>query len=345
MAKLTLPPEEWVRPGHSACPGCAAALAVRLLLKGLGPRTVVSVPASCWTVIATSYPTTALGVPMLDTPIESTGASLSGLRAACVALGLEDVNVVGLAGDGGTADIGLQALSGMLERGTDAIYVMYDNEAYMNTGVQRSGATPRGAWTTTTPVGATAHGKPEPKKDVMGIVLAHRPVYAATVNPSFPEDFVAKVQKARPLHGPRFFHVLSPCPPGWKYDSADTITLGRLATDTGIFPLYEVEGDRWRVTRRYTQLRPVEEYLGRQGRFAHLGPSELEEIQTRVTASWKELLRRETESARPTPAPASPPEPLAPRPLAPRPRSEPPKGAAGVPAPVARSSSKARDQG
>ena len=152
MARLTIPAVELMRSGHSACPGCGATLVMRYLLKGLGERTVVTVPACCWTVIGTPFPTTALDVPMLDCAFEATGASISGLRAAADVMGLEDVTIVGFAGDGGTADIGLQALSGMLERRTDGIYVMYDNEAYMNTGVQRSGATPEGAWTTTTPV-------------------------------------------------------------------------------------------------------------------------------------------------------------------------------------------------
>ncbi|EQD61311.1 thiamine pyrophosphate binding domain-containing protein, partial [mine drainage metagenome] len=156
---------------------------------------------------------------------------------------------MGFAGDGGTVDIGLQSLSGMLERGTNAIYVMYDNEAYMNTGVQRSGATPMGAWTTTTPVGKQARGKTEQQKDIMAIVLAHQPAYAATLNPSFPEDYVAKAEKAREVRGTRFLHVYAPCPPGWRYSSEQTIHLGRLATDTGIFPLYEVEDGQYRITR------------------------------------------------------------------------------------------------
>ena len=214
MVRLTIPSQELMFSGHAACPGCGPALAMRLLLKGLGPRTLVSIPACCWTVIGTPYPTTALHVGVLDNPIESTGASISGLRAAADAMGMKDVNVVGFAGDGGTADIGLQALSGMLERRTNAIYVMYDNEAYMNTGVQRSGATPWGAWTTTTPTTSGLHGKPEAKKDVMGIVLAHRPAYAATLNPSFPEDFDRKVERARDIEGPRFFHIYAACPPG-----------------------------------------------------------------------------------------------------------------------------------
>ncbi len=293
MARLTIPAQELMYSGHAACPGCGPALAMRLLLKGLGPRTILSIPACCWTVIATPYPTTALGVAMLDNPIESTGASISGLRAAADAMHLDDVEVVGFAGDGGTADIGLQSLSGMLERRTNAIYVMYDNEAYMNTGVQRSGATPRGAWTTTTPVGGGLHGKPEPKKDVMAIVLAHHPAYAATLNPSFPEDFDRKVERARSIEGPRFFHVFSPCPPGWKFDSAETVALGRLATDSGIFPLYEVVDDRLRLTRKIGELKPVTEYLAAQGRFRHLSPEETARIQSEVRAEWDRLLRRE----------------------------------------------------
>jgi pyruvate/2-oxoacid:ferredoxin oxidoreductase beta subunit len=276
---------------------------MRLLLKGLGPRTILSIPACCWTVIATPYPTTALGVGVLDNPIESTGASLSGLRAAANALGYEDLNVVGFAGDGGTSDIGLQALSGMLERQTDAIYVMYDNEAYMNTGVQRSGSTPENAWTMTTLVQGSSRGKAEPKKDIMAIVLAHRPAYAATLNPSFPEDFERKVERARRLKGARFLHIFSPCPPGWRFSSERTIAIGHLATDCGVFPLYEVEDGKLRITRKGGELKPVAEYLRTQGRFAHLLPEDFERIQTRVRDDWELLLKRERESqgARSTP--------------------------------------------
>jgi 2-oxoisovalerate ferredoxin oxidoreductase beta subunit len=295
MAKLTIPSQELMYAGHSACPGCGPALAMRLLLKGLGPRTIVSVPACCWTVVDTPYPTTALRVGFLDNPIEATGASLSGLRAAADALGMKDVNIVGFAGDGGTVDIGLQALSGMLERRTNAIYVMYDNEAYMNTGIQRSGATPWGAWTTTTPVSGRLHGKPEQKKDIMAIVLAHRPIYAATLNPSFPEDFDRKVERARDLVGPRFFHVLTPCPPGWKFDSAQTIALGRLATDTGLFPLYEVVDGQLHITRKTGELKPVAEYFAAQGRFRHFTPTDIERIQAQVRSDWQRLLQRERE--------------------------------------------------
>ncbi len=293
MARLTIPAEELMRSGHSACPGCGATLVMRYLLKGLGNKAIVTVPACCWTVIATPFPTTALDVPMLDCAFEATGASISGLRAAADQLGLKDVTIVGVAGDGGTADIGLQALSGMLERRTDGIYLMYDNEAYMNTGVQRSGATPEGAWTTTTPVGEASRGKPEPKKDIMAIVVAHRPAYAATVNVAFPEDFVKKVQKAKAIKGPRFFHALAPCPPGWRYSAEKTIEVGRLATDTNVFPLYEVEDGKYRLTRKLGVAKPVTEYLKAQGRFSHLNAEEIARLQAEVDTSWKRLLALE----------------------------------------------------
>ncbi|HLA46381.1 MAG TPA: thiamine pyrophosphate-dependent enzyme [Thermoplasmata archaeon] len=293
MARLTIPAEELMRPGHSACPGCGATLVMRYLLKGLGPNTIVTVPACCWTVIGTSFPTTALSVPMIDCAFEATGASVSGLRAAADALGLTDVTIVGFAGDGGTADIGLQALSGMLERRTDAIYLMYDNEAYMNTGNQRSGSTPLGAWTTTTPVDAGSRGKLESKKDMMAIVAAHRPAYAATVNIAFPEDFVRKVEKAKRITGSRFFHALAPCPPGWRYSAEKTIALGRLATDVNVFPLYEVVDGRYRITRKLGRVKSVAEYLKAQGRFSHLTENEIAAIQSEVDAKWKRLLELE----------------------------------------------------
>ncbi len=293
MARLTIPAEEYMRAGHSACPGCAATLVMRYMLKGLGPNTIVTVPACCWTVIGTPFPTTAIDVPMVDCAFEATGASVSGLRAAADALGMKDVTILGFAGDGGTADIGLQALSGMIERGTDGIYVMYDNEAYMNTGIQRSGATPRGAWTSTTPVDERSRGKGEVKKDIMAIIAAHQPAYAATVNVAFPEDFLKKVLKAKDIHGPRFFHAFSPCPPGWKYPPEKTIAIGRLATDTNVFPLYEIEAGKYRITRKLGAAKPVDRYLKAQGRFSHLTAGEISTIQADVDSRWKRLLELE----------------------------------------------------
>ncbi len=282
MARLTIPAEELMTPGHLGCPGCGATLAMRYLLKGLGPRTILTVPACCWAVMSGPFPRTCVRVPFLDCAFEATGASIAGLRAGLDARGIRDVTVVGFAGDGGTVDIGLQSLSASLERGVDAIYVMYDNEAYMNTGVQRSGATPWGAWTTTTPVG---RAKPQEKKDIMAIVAAHRIPYAATASVAFPEDFVKKVERAKGIHGPRFFHVLAPCPPGWKYAPEETVRLGRLAVDTRTFPLYEIEFGRYRITRKAGK-KPVSEYLAKQGRFAHLTQQDVEEIQRRVDERW-----------------------------------------------------------
>jgi len=181
----------------------------------------------------------------------------------------------------------------MLERQTDAIYVMYDNEAYMNTGVQRSGATPRGARTTTTPVTRTSRGKGEIKKDIMGIVAAHDPAYAATVNIAFPEDFVRKVEKAKAIRGPRFFHAFAPCPPGWGYSAEQTIALGRLATDTNVFPLYEIEAGRYRISRKLGRAKPVADYVRAQARFGHLTPDEVAAIQAEVDGRWKRLVELE----------------------------------------------------
>ncbi len=293
MARLTIPAEELMTPGHLGCPGCGATLAMRYLLKGLGPRTILTVPACCWAVMSGPFPMTCVRVPFLDCAFEATGASIAGLRAGLDARGIKDVTVVGFAGDGGTVDIGLQSLSASLERGVDAIYVMYDNEAYMNTGVQRSGATPWGAWTTTTPVG---RAKAQEKKDIMAIVAAHRIPYAATASVAFPEDFVKKVEKAKGIHGPRFFHVLAPCPPGWKYAPEETVRLGRLAVDTHTFPLYEIEFGRYRITRKAGR-KPVSEYLAKQGRFAHLTQQDVEEIQRRVDERWAWLEAMERGSA------------------------------------------------
>ncbi len=291
--KLSLPREELVVGGHLGCLGCGAALAMRYLLKGLGPRTILSIPACCWAVLAGGYPTSFLNVPFFNTAFESTGASISGIRAALEVRGIEDVAVVGFAGDGGTADIGLQALSGMMERGDDCIYVMYDNEAYMNTGIQRSGSTPIGAWTTTTPVGEQARGKEQWKKDMMGIVLAHRIPYAATASIGFPEDLVKKAQKAKEIEGPRFIHILSPCPPGWRYDSEKTVELARTAVDSLVFPLYEVVSGVYRITRRPRNPKPVADYLELQNRFSHITEEMVKQFGEEVERVWETLLNME----------------------------------------------------
>ncbi|MEW6488124.1 MAG: thiamine pyrophosphate-dependent enzyme [Thermodesulfobacteriota bacterium] len=272
--------------GHLACPGCGAAIAMRFLLKGLNEKAVVALPACCWSIIAGPFPYSALRVPILHTAFETGGAVASGIRAALDARGETETQVVTWAGDGGTFDIGLQALSGAAERNEDLLYVCYDNEAYMNTGVQASGATPPGAWTTTTPTGSPKRTR---KKDIMQILAAHRIPYAATASIAYPEDLVRKVQKAVALHGTKFLHIYATCPTGWKVASEVSVRLARLAVQTRIFPLYEVEdGERYTIN-----LEPVgylvDAYFEAQGRFRHLGREDLDRIQGQVDRDWDRL--------------------------------------------------------
>lgn len=289
MAKLPLPPDELVDGGHVACHGCGAALAMRLLLKGLGPRTSLVIPACCWAVIPGPMPGSCLQVPTVFSPFETTAAFATGIQRAMRQQGITDVNVVGFAGDGGTADIGIQALSGAAERNEDFIYVCYDNEAYMNTGIQRSGSTPIGAWTTTTPERLT---KGTQKKDMPAIMAAHGIPYVATLNPSFPEDFVAKAQKAKAIKGTRYLHILADCPTGWRHDPARMVEVGRLATTSRVWPLYEVENGVTRLSRMPHKPVPVKDYLSAQGRFDGLTPDQIADYQKHIDARWDALVAR-----------------------------------------------------
>lgn len=283
-----IPEREHMHPGHLACPGCGASLAMRLALKALGERTMVVVPACCWSIIAGPYPTSAVDVPLFHTAFETAAATASGLRASLAMQGQDDVTVMAWAGDGGTFDIGLQALSGAAERNEDILYVCYDNEAYMNTGIQRSGATPEGAWTTTTPQGGV---KTRPKKDIVRILAAHGIPYIATANVAHPDDLVDKFQKAQGIDGTKFIHVFSPCPPGWKIDSDESIEVARLAVDTKVFPLYEIaDGERVTINVEPKGL-PVGAYFRAQGRFRDLGDEALEQIQAEVERRWQRLTR------------------------------------------------------
>ena len=283
-----IPSRELMLSGHLACQGCGAALAMRYVLKALGEETIAVIPACCWTIIAGAFPYSALRVPLFHTAFETAASAAAGIKAGLEILGKGDITVLAWAGDGGTFDIGLQALSGAAERNDDIIYVCYDNEAYMNTGIQRSSATPWRAWTTTTP---TRHPKDEPKKDMMAIMAAHRIPYAATASPAYPEDLIRKVKKAKAIRGTKFIHIISPCPPGWKSASELSVKLARLAVQTKIFPLYEVEeGLKWRINLEPKGL-PVEEYLKLQGRFQHLSPEEVRKIQETVDAEWERLKR------------------------------------------------------
>ena len=293
MSINTIPREELLLKGNASCPGCGATLILRYMLKALGPKTMLVIPACCTSVIAGPYPWTAFKVPTLHIAFAASAAAGSGMSEALEKMGMNDVNVVVWAGDGGTVDIGIQALSGAAERGHNMIYVCYDNEAYMNTGIQRSGSTPYGAWTTTTPKGNRSL-----KKDVPSIVMSHRVPYVATVNPAFINDLMSKFKKASRIRGFKYIHALSPCPPGWRYDSSLTIKVAREAVLTGMWILYEWENGVFRLTGPSKTLldrrrrRPVEEYLKLQGRFRHLTREEVKRIQEQVDESWRRIEER-----------------------------------------------------
>lgn len=290
----TLPEQELLLPGHVACPGCGASLAMRYALKALGDQTMVIIPACCWSIIAGPFPYSSLETPIYHTAFETTGAVASGVCAALKVLGKKGITVMGWAGDGGTFDIGIQALSGAVERNEDFIYVCYDNEAYMNTGIQRSSATPWLAWTTTTPV---SHPKDEPKKDIVAIMAAHRIPYAATATLAYPEDLIRKFQKAKSIRGAKFIHLLSPCPPGWRSEASDTVRLTRLAVQSKIFPLYEVErGQQYTITVRPEPEVSVREYMRLQGRFRHLREEQIQMVQELVDEDWARLVKKVEDS-------------------------------------------------
>ena len=320
MAKLTIPSEELLTGGHVACQGCGAALAMRLLLKGLGSDTVLVIPACCWAVIPGPMPGSCLNVSTVFSAFEATAAMASGVKAGLRRTGRGNTTVVAFAGDGGTADIGIQALSGAAERDEDILYVCYDNEAYMNTGIQRSGLTPPAAWTTTTPKGLE---KRTGKKDMPEIMAAHGISYVATANPSFPEDLVAKAKKAREMKGTRYLHILADCPTGWKHDPAKMVDVGRLATTSLIWPLYEIENGVFRITWAPASPHPVEKYLRSQGRFRQMSPADIEEIQRRVDARWKTLKARESPAAAGHVEKAVPPTGPVHRPMKPLPQLPP----------------------
>ena len=283
---------EYMCSGHVGCPGCGAAIAMRFVLKALGDKTMMVIPACCWSIIAGPYPQSTLKIPVLHTAFETGGAAASGVRAAQDIKGDTETTVVTWAGDGGTFDIGFQALSGAVERNEDFIYFCYDNEAYMNTGVQRSSSTPYGARTSTTP---GQHWKRLRKKNIVEALGAHRIPYAATASIAFPEDLMAKVEKAKSMTGSRFIHIFSSCPTGWGMPSEMSIKIARMAVQTNIFPLYELE-DGIRYTINYTPKGYlVNEYFKLQGRFKHLTDKDLDHIQEMVDEDWN-LLRRKAGS-------------------------------------------------
>ena len=285
---------EYVYPGHVGCPGCGATIAMRFLLKALGEKTMMVLPACCWSVIAGPYPQSTLNIPVIHAAFETGGATATGVRAALDMKGDRETTVVTWAGDGGTFDIGFQALSGAVERNEDFIYVCYDNEAYMNTGIQRSSSTPYGAWTTTT---TGADWKKLRKKNIVEALVAHRIPYAATASIAFPDDLLRKARKAKEVKGSRFLHIYASCPTGWRIPSEMSVKIARMAVQTNIFPLYEVEnGLRYTINYKPREYL-VREYFKLQGRFRHLTDADLDQIQKMVSEDWELLLRKAGERA------------------------------------------------
>jgi pyruvate ferredoxin oxidoreductase beta subunit len=294
IGKRVVTLDEHLAPGHRACSGCGEALAVRLVGKALGKNVVIASATGCMEIISSQFPFTSWEVPWIHTLFENTAAVAAGIEAGIKVLvrkGLYNAGtkVIAMAGDGATADIGFQALSGALERYHNFIYICYDNEAYMNTGIQRSSSTPYGASTTTSPAGKKSIGQTTWKKNMPAIVAAHDVPYVATACPSYPFDLLTKVEKAVKTNGPSYLQILSVCPTGWRTSTETVIQQGRLAVRTGMFPLYEIENGKYKLNVDLTTLQPVEEYLKIQGRFRHLTPEVIKTIQEQVNSKYEKL--------------------------------------------------------
>jgi pyruvate ferredoxin oxidoreductase beta subunit len=279
-----------LKPGHRGCAGCCDALAGKFVLDALGENTIVVSPTGCLEVFTTPYPESAWGVPWIHSLFENAAAVASGVEVALKALGKKnDIKIVAIGGDGATLDIGLQAISGAFERGHNFTYICVDNEAYMNTGVQRSGGTPLYASTTTSPAGKVSFGNPQHKKNMPAIMAAHGSPYVATASVAYAPDMIRKVKKAAEVKGPTYVHVHAPCCTGWRFEGSKTIEVGRLAVETAMWPLYEMENGVITNVRKLKNRKPVEEYLKAQGRFKHLftmqgGLEEIKKIQ--AIADW-----------------------------------------------------------
>jgi pyruvate ferredoxin oxidoreductase beta subunit len=279
--------------------GCGEALAVRIVCKALGRNVIIANATGCMEIVSSQLPYTSWEVPWIHTLFENTAAVASGIEAGIKVLSRKGkysrkTKIVAMAGDGGTADIGLQALSGALERGHDFIYICFDNEAYMNTGIQRSSATPFGASTTTSPAGKVSIGQTTWKKNMPAIAAAHDIPYVATACHSYPFDLMNKISKAMKVKGPSYIHVLSVCPTGWRLSPDLAVRAGRLAVQTGIFPLYEIEQGKYTLNLDFPQLRPVEDYFKLQGRFRHLTKEIVAQIQARVADEYAKLKKKAT---------------------------------------------------
>jgi pyruvate ferredoxin oxidoreductase beta subunit len=281
--------------GHRACQGCGLALAVRLILKAAGRNMIVVSPTGCLEIISTPYPQSAWNLPWVHVAFENAAAVATGIEGAIKALQAKGkrenkhTNIIAIGGDGGTSDIGLQALSGALERGHDFLYICLDNEAYMNTGIQRSSSTPFGASTTTSPSGEMSIGQVTAKKNMTAIAAAHNIPYTATACPSYPFDLMEKVKRALSFRGPKYIHCLVACPTGWSNAADLMVRIGSLAVETGAFPLYEVIEGKYKLNFDFPKLRPITDYLKIQGRYKHLKPKNIEMIQEKINNDWKQL--------------------------------------------------------
>ncbi|MHA1819282.1 MAG: 3-methyl-2-oxobutanoate dehydrogenase subunit beta [Promethearchaeota archaeon] len=277
-------------PGNSTCAGCGLDLSLRWALKALGPRTVIVTPASCLNVVIGIWPKAAPDFPFINMVFAGGAAAGTGIYHGLKARGIEDVNVVVYAGDGGTTDIGIQGLSGAAERNSNIIYVCYDNEAYMNTGIQRSSSTPLGAITTT-----TYFGKQEQKKNLPGIMAAHNIPYVATASVADPIDLYDKFKKAKDIKGLKYIHIYSPCPPGWRIDSSMAVSVAKMAIDNGMWILYEIENGIFKLTGRSRRLldpnkrKPIKDYLKAQGRFARVTEAEIKKLEEYREYLWKQV--------------------------------------------------------
>ncbi len=260
-----------MEPGHTGCAGCGQAIGARLVAKAAGPQVIIANATGCLEVFTTTYPRSSWEVPFIHSLFENAASVASGMEVALKAMGrFEGVKIIAQAGDGGTADIGMGCISGMFERGHDVLYICYDNEGYMNTGYQRSSLTPPGARTTTSPPGPMSWGNKTRKKNVPLIAVAHGVPYVATATPAEPRDLMRKVKKALDIEGPKYLHLLVPCVPGWGIESELSLEIARLATETFLFPIFEIEEGEITKVKRVKERKPVEDYLRPQRRFAHL---------------------------------------------------------------------------
>lgn len=278
----------YLNPGDAACPGCPIPIGWKVLTAALEGKLIAVIPACCTSIVVGPYPGQAYNVSIVHVPFAAAAAVASGIASALEKRGIMDIHVVVWAGDGGTADIGMATVSGAAERNDNIIYIMYDNEAYMNTGIQRSSSTPKGAWTTTTP-----QGKLEQKKDVAKILISHNVPYVATASIGYPHDFYSKLRRAKDIRGFRFVHLHAPCPVGWRFDPKYTVKVAKLAVETGLWILYEYYNGKIQLSgpsRIYidpSKRKPVEEYLRLQGRFRNITPELVEEIKKAVDENWK----------------------------------------------------------